>query len=196
MEPTPSINSSSSLKRHEQKRLLHIARESIRHGLLEAEPLHVDLHDQPPALHEPRATFVTLNILNELRGCIGELEARHPLAISVARNAFHSAFADPRFPPLHEREFPSIRLHISMLTAPDLLDIRSEDDLLEILRPGVDGLIIEEGTRRATFLPSVWESLPKPQDFLLHLKLKAGLPADYWSDTVRAWRYRAESIEE
>jgi len=173
--------------------LLELARASIRAGL-EGDEARVRAADYPAALQAPRASFVTLNVAAQLRGCIGTLEAHQPLVLDVAQNAFAAAFRDPRFPALGRDEFARIEIHISVLSVPEPVPVASEADLLARLRPGVDGLIIEEGYRRGTFLPAVWESLPEPSEFLRHLKRKAGLPADYWSAGIRIRRYTVESI--
>ncbi|HDL77837.1 MAG TPA: AmmeMemoRadiSam system protein A, partial [Lentisphaerae bacterium] len=101
---------------------------------------------------------------------------------------------DPRFPPLTASELPELDLHISILSPLQPMSFSSETELLRQLRPGVDGILLADGVHQGTFLPSVWESLPDPELFLKHLKMKAGLPPDYWSDTIRAWRYTVESI--
>ena len=173
--------------------LLDLARASIRAGLEGGEP-RVRATDYPAGLQAPRASFVTLNVAAQLRGCIGTLEAHQPLVLDVAQNAFAAAFRDPRFPALGRDEFARIEIHISILSVPEPVSFASEADLLARLRPGVDGLIIEEGYRRGTFLPAVWESLPEPGEFLRQLKRKAGLPADYWSAGIRIRRYTVESI--
>ncbi len=141
-----------------------------------------------------RATFVTLTIDAQLRGCIGTLEARRALVEDVASNAYSAAFEDPRFAPLERAEFERLDIHLSLLSAPEPIQFGSEKDLLAQIRPSLDGLVLEEGARRGTFLPSVWEQLPDPVEFLRHLKRKAGLPADYWSATLRVSRYTSESI--
>ena len=172
--------------------LLQIARESIRHGLERGIPMPVSSED--PELLRPGASFVTLEREGELRGCIGSLEPRQALVRDVADNAFNAAFRDPRFPPLSEREFDEIDIHISILSPTEPMHFTSEDDLLKQLRPGIDGLVLQEGRQRGTFLPQVWESLPEPVDFLNHLKRKAGLPMNYWSPSLRVERYTVESI--
>ena len=182
------------LNKDNQQKLLELAKNSILHGLQTGEPLTVELSALPPELQELRATFVTLHKNHELRGCIGMLKAARPLAEDIAENAFAAAFRDYRFPPLAAEEFGQLEIHLSILTPPEPIAFSSEEDLLSQLRPGADGLIIEEGARRGTFLPSVWETLPNPKQFLRHLKQKAGLPADYWSDTLRIYRYEAEAI--
>lgn len=178
----------------DRQQLLAIAKDAIAHGLQHGRPLLVNLQDYPEALQQPAATFVTLTINKELRGCIGSLQARRPLVQDVAENAYAAAFRDSRFPQLQHSEFPQLEYHISILTPAEDFPVSSEQELLEKLQPFKDGLILEEGFRRATFLPSVWESLSDPQQFLSHLKMKAGLSADHWSDTIRFQRYRVEEF--
>ncbi len=179
----------------EHKKLLRqIARRSIEHGLQSGQPLAVNPAEYDAALAANRATFVTLNKHGQLRGCIGALEPVRPLIEDVAYNAYAAAFKDTRFSPLQADELPELDIHISVLGKPEPMQFDSEQDLLEQLRPGVDGLILEERGRRATFLPSVWESLNNPQAFLQHLKMKAGLPADYWSNSIRVQRYQVEAF--
>jgi len=171
-----------------------LARDSIRHGAKAGAPLSVRLDDWPEALHEPRSTFVTLELDDRLRGCIGALEARRALVEDVAANAFAAAFRDPRFSPVTPGEVDELELHLSILSPPEPLDVESEAELLRSLRPGVDGLILEEGSRRGTFLPAVWRSLPSAVDFVTELKSKAGFPPDYWSGSIRTYRYTTEEF--
>jgi AmmeMemoRadiSam system protein A len=179
----------------EQKRLvLDTATESIRHGVEHGKALPVNVADYPPALRVPRATFVTLTLAGELRGCIGMLEAVRPLITDVSENAYAAAFRDPRFAPVSTDEVDRLQIHVSILSESEPLAFSSEESLIAQLRPGVDGLILEAGRHRGTFLPSVWESLPEPHEFLRHLKLKAGLPIDYWSDSVAVSRYTVEDV--
>jgi len=123
------------------------------------------------------------------------LEACRPLVEDVAENAVAAAFHDPRFPPLSRDEFDDLKISISVLSPPEEMSFSSEADLLSQIRPGIDGLILQEGFQKGTFLPSVWEELPETEMFFEHLKLKAGLPAGYWSDTLRVFRYTAEYIQ-
>lgn len=181
-----------SLNESQKNTLLQLARDSIAHGLKTGKALKVKLQDFPPELTVDRACFVTLERQGQLRGCIGMLEAVRPLVEDVAENAFAAAFRDPRFPPLSNDELADLDLHISILSPAEPMNFDSEQDLLAKIRPGIDGLILEEGYRRGTFLPSVWEQLPSAEQFLRHLKQKAGLPADYWSDTVKVSRYTTE----
>lgn len=177
-----------------QQQLLDLAEASIRHGLDHGRPLSPAPDAYPAIPAQAGASFVTLHRHGELRGCIGSLEAHQPLLEDVAHNAFAAAFSDPRFPPLKESEMSDLEIHISLLSPARPMAFQSETDLLQQLRPGVDGLVLEEGRHRGTFLPSVWEQLPAPELFLRHLKQKAGLPPDYWSDTLQVSRYTTESF--
>ena len=141
------------------------------------------------ALDRPGATFVTLKQDGELRGCIGSLEAHRLLAIDVRRNALAAAFSDPRFPPLAARELEVTTVEVSLLSPASRVEVADEEDLLARLEPGVDGIVLELGRRRATFLPQVWETLPAPRDFIGALKRKAGMPANFWSPEMRVSRY-------
>lgn len=174
--------------------LLRVARESIAYGLQHGRAPAIDAGTCAAALREIRATFVTLETGGELRGCIGTLEAHRPLVVDVAQNAFAAAFRDTRFPPLAPREAPALDIHVSVLSAPEPLPVRDGADLLRKLRPGIDGLVLSEGTRRATFLPAVWEQLPQAQDFVAHLLRKGGWPPGYWSAAMRVERYTAETF--
>lgn len=174
--------------------LLRAAKESVRHGLYCRLPLPVTLHDYAPTLHPWRATFVTLRINDTLRGCIGSLEARRPLIVDVVENAYAAAFRDARFAPLSTAEFSQFDVHISVLSPPSPMTVADEADLLSQLRPHVDGLILLEPPRRATFLPDVWQSAPDPRDFVAQLKRKGGWPAEYWSASMQVMRYTTEGF--
>jgi AmmeMemoRadiSam system protein A len=126
---------------------------------------------------------VTLNIAGKLRGCIGSLQAHRPLVLDVAHNAQSAAFQDPRFSPLSHEEYQQVDIHISILSQPVPLTASSTDDLAAKLRPGIDGLIIKEGSRQATYLPSVWEQINDPTQFIMELRRKAGLDPKGWHDT-------------
>jgi len=193
MVPMLSNSPAPTLAPELRQQLLELAGKSIRQGL-SGSRLPVREADYPESLRVRRATFVTLNIERALRGCIGTLEARQTLVEDVAQNAYSAAFQDPRFPALTWPEFERLHIHISILSPPEPMQFSSEKDLLAQLRPNVDGLIIEEGFYRGTFLPSVWEQLPEPSDFLRHLKQKAGMRPDHWSDRIIVRRYVAESV--
>jgi AmmeMemoRadiSam system protein A len=187
---------SELLDASERRTLLKLARQSIEHGLSEGRAIAVDADSYPADLKAQRAAFVTLETHGTLRGCIGHLEAIQPLVRDVAENAFAAAFRDPRFPPLRPSELPLLAIEISVLSTPRSLPFATEEELLALIEPGIDGLILEEGSARGTFLPTVWDSLPEPRDFLRHLKTKAGLSPDYWSSDIRIKRYRTESFAE
>ena len=144
-------------------------------------------------LGQPGACFVTLHRGGELRGCIGTIQAHRPLVEDVQKNARAAAFDDPRFPSLEAAELTGLSLEVSLLSDPEPMDFRSEEDLIRQMRPGVDGLILEHGYHRGTFLPAVWRSLPEAELFLRHLKTKAGLPEDFWSPEIVVHRYTARS---
>jgi AmmeMemoRadiSam system protein A len=170
--------------------LLRIARESVAEALgLCAAGGYVGGNYEEPWLREPGACFVTLRRLGDLRGCVGSVQAYRPLFEDVRSNARASAFRDTRFRPVEAWELPEISVEVSLLSAPEPLDCASEEEALRRLRPGVDGIVLECGEHRGTFLPQVWEQLPDPQDFLGHLKAKAGLRRGFWSPEVRLQRY-------
>jgi AmmeMemoRadiSam system protein A len=177
-------------------RLLQVARSSVAHGLREGRALPVAIEDCEPGLRERGACFVTLRRGATLRGCTGSLKAVDPLVVDVANNAYRSAFRDPRFPPLESAELAGLSFHISILNPTEPLPVVSELDLLAQLRPGVDGLVLHEGSRSSTFLPAVWQSLPEPRRFVAELKRKAGLDGDHWSDRLRFERYTVEEVGE
>ena len=166
--------------------LLSVARASIE-GELQKKSL-------PPRqdgwLAQAGASFVTLMHAGSLRGCVGSLEALRPLGIDVAANARGAAFRDPRFAALSAAEWPQCRLEVSLLSTPKPLRFADEDDLLAQLRPGEDGVILEAGGKRGTFLPQVWDSLPQPAAFMRELVKKAGLAADTRLARCRVSRYR------
>ena len=177
-------------------RLLDLAAASILNGLDCGRPLRPAREDFPAALWRPGASFVTIKKNTRLRGCIGSLTAQRPLAVDIAENAFACAFRDPRFAALENNEWDEASLSVTILSPSQPMEFKSEAELLGLLRPATDGLIIEDGRHRALFLPAVWESLPEKEDFLAHLKAKAGLAKDYWSDTFTARRFVALDVSD
>ena len=174
--------------------LLGLARHAIESRLSDRpRPLPVP---PMPELQEKGASFVTLHKDGHLRGCIGSAVAWRSLGEDVTENAIRAAFSDPRFPPVGADEMFRIRLSLSVLTAPEPMRFSGEEDLLGQLRPGIDGLIIEEGGRHALFLPAVWHQLPDRREFLAHLKNKAGMATDHWSEGFKASRFTAEEFHE
>lgn len=150
----------------------------------------------PAWLHEPAATFVTLTMHGRLRGCIGSLEAVRPLLDDLRANAAAAALSDPRFPPLSADEFDAVRFEVSLLSPLEPIPVTTEGEVIGSLRPGIDGIVLHYGVHRATFLPQVWEQLPEPNLFLAQLKLKAGLPADFWHEELLVFRYEVSKFRE
>ena len=175
--------------------LLDIAMKSVAHGVEHGSALSVYPKEYSQALQEHRAAFVTLYRSGRLRGCIGSLEGWRPLVRDVSENAYSSAFRDSRFGPVKDWELSSLKIKLSLLTAPQPIQFVSEEDLLRQFRPGIDGLILRYGSNRGTFLPSVWENLPDKQEFWAHLKRKASLPVSWWSNQAQVSRYQSEHIE-
>lgn len=196
MAPMNSTEPPGALAPPQRATLMAVARRSIEHGLATGRPLPIVPSEYHRDLKAVRASFVTLQVHGQLRGCIGHLEAVQPLVVDVSENAFAAAFQDPRFSPLTAREWPSVDIHLSLLTRPEPIHFQDEADLVHQIKPGVDGLILQDGPNRGTFLPSVWDSLPRAADFLSHLKLKAGLPANHWSRRIEVYRYHTESFAE
>jgi AmmeMemoRadiSam system protein A len=172
--------------------LLPIARASIARALGRSNVVD----ETAPWLLEPGACFVTLTRQGELRGCIGSLEARRSLLADVKANAVAAALHDPRFSPLSAQELDRTEIEVSLLSPMQALAFSSEADALGQLQPGIDGVVFEFGTLRSTFLPQVWEQLPDPDEFMAHLKRKAGLHADFWAAEVRLQRYTVSNWKE
>ncbi len=180
-----------------KSRLLRIARESIEATLNRRPENRLVLSSLPAELQSEGACFVTLTRGGELRGCIGSLEARQPLALDVQEHAADAGFHDFRFPPLEESELAGLHIEISVLSAPSPLAYQSTEDLPGLLHPGVDGVILARGLRRATFLPQVWEKVPEPSTFLDMLCEKMGFEYDLWRrQKLDVFTYQVESFEE
>lgn len=185
---------SDAWTRAEKQTLLQLAREAIRSPLEGEKNFNINLNRFPDRLKLERATFVTLNLDGRLRGCIGSLQAHRPLVVDVAHNAQAAAFKDPRFQSLTHQEYQKVDIHISILSEPKPLEVTSREELISKLEPGIDGLIIMENGRQATYLPSVWEQLSSPDQFVSELRRKAGLSPDGWSTETRVLTYRTEEF--
>ncbi|MDD3149287.1 MAG: AmmeMemoRadiSam system protein B [Candidatus Gastranaerophilales bacterium] len=181
---------------HHSKDLVDIARKSIINGIEQGKPINVDYLKMPLILKQNGACFVTLEKNENLRGCIGSIIAHRSLAQDIAKNAFSSAFEDPRFSPVLEHELADLTISLSILTLPIKMDFSSEEDLLKQLKPNIDGLIISDRGYKAVYLPSVWEQLPDKVDFLQSLKQKAGLPKNHWSKDFMAYRFFTHYIKD
>ncbi len=187
------------LNRDQGNALLDLARKTIREKLGVSCSLSPSceaiLKDE--ALKENCGTFVTLTINGQLRGCIGCLDSRDPIVEGIRNNAVHAAFHDPRFRPLSQKELEDIHIEVSVLTQPQVCEYSCTEDLLNKLRPGVDGVIVGCGYASATFLPQVWDQLPDKEEFLSHLCMKAGLPADAWQrNHLEVQLYQVQCFEE
>ena len=181
----------------EQKTLLRIAREAIEHAVRGEKPARLNPSILTPALLEEGASFVTLTIHGQLRGCIGALEAYQPLADDVREHAIAAALEDPRFPQVREDELSRIQIEVSRLTRPVPLEYKDAEDLLSKLRPHMDGVILKDGFRRATFLPQVWEKIPNTSDFLENICYKMGARGDLWqSKHLDVFIYQVQEFHE
>ena len=184
---------SNSYNEQDKQTLLKLAHQSIGFGFEHNAPPLISLEQLPPHYTHDGCSFVTLKINQQLRGCIGSLKPHQALIQDIATHAFNAAFKDTRFSPLTQQEFALIKAHISVINPAEDLTIANEQQLLTTLQPHVDGLILQDQQYHSTFLPSVWEQISDPSAFLQQLKLKAGLPADHWSDTIRFQRYTVTS---
>lgn len=188
---------SDLLSRSEQHQLLRLARAALEAAVRHHPPPAVNPVDLPPALTRPGASFVTLMHGQELRGCIGGLQAQQPLYADVREHTAGSAQSDYRFPPVTAAEAPHIDIEISVLTEPQPLSYTAPDQLLQRLRPMVDGVILHQGARRATFLPQVWERVPDPATFLSMLCEKMGAAPDLWRHAhLEVLTYQVEKFTE
>lgn len=188
---------SDKLTDGEKQTLLHLAREAMEIAVKRQGAPPLELQSLSLLLRKDGASFVTLTIDDDLRGCIGALEAYQPLAEDVCEHAVAAALHDPRFPPVRENELSRIKLEVSRLTAPHLLEYSSSEDLLKKLRPHVDGVTLRDNFRRATFLPQVWEKIPDPAEFLSHLCQKMQVRANLWQEAkLQVFVYQVEDFHE
>jgi AmmeMemoRadiSam system protein A len=168
--------------------LIGIARDAIAEGARPApRPSWPDAW-----LGDRGASFVTLRLEGELRGCIGSIEAHRALGDDVAHNAYAAAYRDPRFAPVGVEERARLAVEVSVLSARVPLPAASESEALARMRPGIDGIYLQFDSASATFLPQVWENLPDPLDFLCELRRKAGLPTRFWHEALKLSRYTVE----
>lgn len=174
--------------------LREIAQRAIVHAVMQGRALSLDVAACEPELRQQGACFVTVLKHDMLRGCIGSLEPRQPLARDIAENACAACLRDPRFPPVQEGELQDMSAEVSVLSPLAEIDVGSQSELLARLQPFRDGLVIDDGYHRATFLPSVWEQLPNKTDFLDHLKRKAGLRPDAWPPGMRCYLYTTDKF--
>jgi AmmeMemoRadiSam system protein A len=188
---------STPLTTEEKQTLLRLARQALELRVRGEKLPPLDRALLTPTLCADGASFVTLTVDGELRGCIGALEAYQPLAEDVREHAIAAAREDYRFSPVQTSELAAINVEVSRLTAPEPLEYSTPEDLIKKLRPHVDGVILRDGSRRATFLPQVWEKLPNPEEFLSNLCYKMGAPTDQWKRKHLGVRiYQVEEFRE
>jgi uncharacterized protein len=187
-----------TLSNEDRRKLLQIARKSIEMRVCGQEQPALELDQLPSALRENGVCFVTLTMPDgDLRGCIGGLEATRPLALDVRDHAAAAALEDYRFLPVRPDEVPLLHIEISRLTSPEPLAYEHPEALPKLLHPHIDGVVIHDGIRRATFLPQVWEKLPDSSAFLSHLCQKMGAPADLWRrKKLQVEIYHVEEFQE
>jgi AmmeMemoRadiSam system protein A len=185
------------LSSDEKKNLLQIARQALILAVNGKPVPPIDIKSFTPLLRQNGASFVTLTENGDLRGCVGALEPSMPLAEDVQYHAVAAALQDYRFPPVRSAEVPGILIEVSRLTLPQPLIYKDPHELLIQLRPHIDGVILKDGFRRATFLPQVWEKLPQPREFLAHLCQKMGAPYDLWEHReLQVLIYQVEDFHE
>ncbi len=186
-----------ALSQETRAALLRLARQAIEDAVLKRTGTRAEAAPLPAEAMQPGASFVTLTIQGRLRGCIGALEAYQPLAEDVRQHAMEAALHDYRFPPVSAEELPSLEIEISRLTPPQPLEYRDAQDLLARLRPGVDGVLLRDGPRRATFLPQVWEKIADPAEFLDRLCAKMGAAPSLWGKKpLQVMTYQVEEFKE
>ncbi len=189
--------STNKLSEDEKQTLLRIARDSMERAVKKENLSPLDLNTMSGLLRVDGASFVTLTIHGNLRGCIGALEPYQPLALDVREHAIAAALDDPRFPPVASSELDQIEIEISRLTVPERLEYKDADDLLAKLRPHVDGVILRDGFRRATFLPQVWDKIPDQIKFLENLCYKMGASSNLWKQKhLEVLIYQVEEFHE
>lgn len=186
-----------SLSPEERTLLLNLARQTIKEYLEEGQKRKINLSEYSERLQKDGATFVTLTKHGELRGCVGALEAFQPLIEDVRDHALAAAFDDYRFVPLRLEELADIEIEISRLTSPQPVEYSNPQELLQKIRPGIDGVILRDRQRRATFLPQVWEKIPQTEIFLSHLCQKMGCDPDTWKQKkLDVFTYQVEMFHE
>ncbi|QYJ94697.1 AmmeMemoRadiSam system protein A [Shewanella spartinae] len=191
MPASPSIELTAS----DKACLLDLVWQVIDAGLTQGG-LTLPEAPESEALLTPAACFVTLHSSGELRGCIGRVDACEPLWLCACENAYGAAFKDRRFAPLRSEERESLTLDISILSPLTPMVNQGEAALRSSLRPNIDGLLMDDGHHRALFLPSVWQSLSDPKDFVAALKQKGGWPQDYWRDTITLQRFTTQVVKD
>lgn len=187
---------SDFIKKYFSEFTIDVCKKSILYGLDNKTHLPVNkLENIPTVFEEYGACFVTLEVNDNLRGCIGSIIAHQPLIEDLVLNAYSAAFSDTRFSPLTKNEFEKLEIAVSLLSSPVQMSFKDEDDLLSQIQPFIDGIIIKDGQHQAVYLPSVWEQLPNKTLFLNSLKQKAGLSPHHFSKNFETYRFTTEYIK-
>ena len=187
----------AKLTNSEKDTLLKVARAAITRAVDNMPSEHTSVTEQTANLREHGASFVTLTINEQLRGCIGTMEAYQPLILDVQEHAVAAAMSDYRFSALRKDELPLIKIEISRLTPLKELTYTDPEVLCQSLRIGIDGVLIKAQGRSATFLPQVWDQLPTPEEFLSHLCAKMGAAPDFWQhQKLDVYTYEVEKFSE
>ena len=185
------------IEKYFSPKIISIVRKTIEAKLNGKSEINITSYfPYPPVFDSTGAVFVTLELNGQLRGCIGSPVAQTSLLIDLIKNSYNAAFSDPRFSPLTKDEFDNITVSVSLLSNPQKMEFKDEEDLLNKIRRNIDGIIIRDGENQALYLPSVWKQLPDKKTFLNSLKQKAGLSADYFSKTFEAFNFTANYIQE
>jgi AmmeMemoRadiSam system protein A len=185
------------LSQEERSILLRLARQAIEAAICGNPEPQIDLSRLPKALQATGASFVTLTKRGELRGCLGSLEASQPLVLDVCDHAIAASLNDYRFSPVTPEELPELEIEISRLTPPCALIYENPNDLLTLLKPGRDGVVLADGAHRATFLPQVWQKIPDKEQFLSYLCRKMGASAGLWRmRKLQVFTYQVEEFHE
>ena len=181
----------------ERKKLLEISRQTLLFYFECGKKLEIDTKKLNKKFLEKKATFVTLTLGDQLKGCVGNILPKFPLYKDVINNSLSAAFADPRFPNLEKDELNNTKIEISVLSKPKRIIFDSTEDLLKKIKPFEHGIILQSSFHQATFLPQVWEDLPDKRDFLTNLSIKAGLSTDAWQDPeIEYFYYTIEHFSE
>lgn len=181
----------------QSRELIRVARQALEDGVFGRPLTGLDLDSLPERLRRDGACFVTLYCGGVLRGCVGTLDPRQPLAVEVQVQTLAAALQDYRFPRVQAEELPGLKIAISVITKPKKLAYRCPEELITGLRPGMDGVVLREGMQRATFLPQVWEKIPDPVLFLSKLCQKMGAAENLWRTKIlEVLTYQVEEIRE
>jgi len=189
------------LTQQEGEYLVKLARNAVEEYLKTGKTLPVPKNVSPKFLQKC-GVLVTLNSIThgkkELRGCIGFPYPTVPLAQAIIESAIDSATQDPRFPSVKLKELDKIIFEVSVLTPPELIDVKKPTDYPSKIKVGQDGLIIEKGYWKGLLLPQVpvewnWNE----EEFLCQCCIKAGLPPDNWLlKETKIYKFQAIIFEE